>query len=154
MFTVQKIRDDFIIPAIQTLGLHGVVRLLLGTCAQESHLGKYTHQINGPALGIFQIEPNTVKLIRSWIKKNKPELEKKLLSLSMDNRDELWNVQYNHKYSAALARILYYSIPAPLPDENSVYAMATYYKKYYNRCGKATVEEFIENYKKLVLPYL
>jgi len=31
--------------------------LLMATCAQESLLGKYRHQVNGPAIGIFQDEP-------------------------------------------------------------------------------------------------
>ena len=35
-----------------------VVELLMGTCAQESTMGKYRKQLgNGPALGIFQMEP-------------------------------------------------------------------------------------------------
>ena len=35
------------------------VTLLTGTAAKESIVGKYVKQINGPALGIYQIEPNT-----------------------------------------------------------------------------------------------
>jgi hypothetical protein len=35
------------------------IQLLMGTAAQESHLGTYLKQINGPALGVFQMEPNT-----------------------------------------------------------------------------------------------
>ena len=36
--------------------------LMLGTVAQESHCGRYLHQLGkGPALGIFQMEPTTYR---------------------------------------------------------------------------------------------
>ena len=48
-----------------------VVNLLVGTACVESNCGEYIKQINGPACGIFQIEPNTAKDIQeNYIKYN------------------------------------------------------------------------------------
>ena len=51
---------------LSSIGLYSVeaVYLLLGTCAVESNFGTYLKQKNGPALGVFQIEPST--LIDIW----------------------------------------------------------------------------------------
>ena len=53
---------NLITSVLKELNLHSdnAVNLLMGTAAQESHLGKYRKQIGGgPALGIFQMEPAT-----------------------------------------------------------------------------------------------
>ena len=42
--------------------------LLLGTAAQESRFGTYIKQINGPACGVFQIEPLTYSItLIAWL---------------------------------------------------------------------------------------
>ena len=42
------------------------IDLLMGTCAQESHMGTYLRQLGGgPALGIFQMEPFTFLDLRA-----------------------------------------------------------------------------------------
>jgi hypothetical protein len=53
---------DLIQRTLQDLGMHSesAVNLLLGTAAQESQFGTYFRQIGGgPALGVFQMEPDT-----------------------------------------------------------------------------------------------
>ena len=42
------------------------IDLLLGTAAQESAFGTYLRQVNGPALGAFQMEPATFKSVKAW----------------------------------------------------------------------------------------
>ena len=42
-----------------TLYSEDAVDLLMMTAAAESNLGEYLRQINGPALGAFQMEPGT-----------------------------------------------------------------------------------------------
>ena len=45
--------------------------LLIGTCDIESNLGTYLYQINGPALGIYQMEPATHDdIILNYLKYN------------------------------------------------------------------------------------
>jgi hypothetical protein len=49
------LRQYVIRPTLQRLGLWSLAaeNLLLGTAAQESKLGYYLHQLEGPALGLY-----------------------------------------------------------------------------------------------------
>ena len=70
---------------LEQIGLcsDSAVELLMGTCAQESALGKYRRQIGGgPALGIMQMEPNTYKDIVKNYLKYKPALVSNILKAS------------------------------------------------------------------------
>src|SRR6056297_2531573 len=54
------------------------VNLLMGTAAQESHLGHYIEQINGPAKGIFQMEPATFEDHVNNYLNYKPDLKQRI----------------------------------------------------------------------------
>jgi hypothetical protein len=41
---------------------HEAEDLLMMIAAHESHLGEYVKQVQGPALGIYQMEPDTLKI--------------------------------------------------------------------------------------------
>lgn len=145
---------DLIADTLDEIGLHSehAVNLLLGTAAQESGFGKYLRQLkNGPALGVFQMEPNTYNdIVKNYLKYKRPltnEMESSCQCLIEYNSDALiWNI----KLAICMARIHYLRVPAPLPTDLSGYA--AYWKKYYNTyLGAGTEEEFIRNYKKYVL---
>lgn len=166
MIDVSTLKNKVIIPTLDELGLlsASAVNLLLGTCAVESNLGQFDKQIGGgPALGIWQIEPTTNKLVLDWLLKNEPDL----FGIVIDIRGKTHvaggvvssdinkvALQYNDHYSCAIARCLYLSIPKPLPAANDVLGMAHYWKDFYNRGGKGTVEGFAECYARLVEPFL
>ena len=60
-------------PTLKDLNLYSLAaeQLLAGTCAQESGMGTYIAQVNGPALGIYQMEPVTeYDLIKNYIRYN------------------------------------------------------------------------------------
>jgi len=125
------------------------VKLLMGTAAQESGLGTYLRQLrNGPALGIFQIEPATFKdLFENYLFK-KPDLFNKVktFAIELEAEEMVWNL----KFAIVMARIFYLRMPGSLPT--TLNGMAKYYKQYYNTpLGAGTEEEFINNYKKYVL---
>jgi hypothetical protein len=138
------------------------VNLLMGTAAQESHLGTYIKQIRGPALGIMQNETPTFYDVMDRI----PEKDVGRL-LNLTNREyfpgevptEIFRRQiqpkeqvYNLKLAIAMCRYKYKLIPEKLPDPHNIVGLAKYYKKYYNtHLGKATEAEFIRNYRKYVL---
>jgi len=114
------------------------VNLLLGTAAQESKFGTYIRQINGPALGIFQMEKPTFDWLKNIYGSKYP----------IGEFDEL---EYNLKLAILLARLRYRIVKEPLPDANNEEGLARYWKKYYNTpLGKGTIEQFINNYKKYV----
>jgi len=126
------------------------VELLMMTCAQETHLGKYLKQVKGPARGIFQIEPNTEKdMWKSLSQGRNYQLRDKVIELMFACEGTgFTNMELNLAYQIAMARYYYYRIPKQLPD-STVQAMAIYWKKYYNTyLGAGTPEEAVKNYEK------
>jgi hypothetical protein len=118
------------------------VNLLLGTAAQESRFGTYFRQCGGgPALSPFQIEPKTFE----WLQE-KYHNDFVILRYTHSNM-----LETNLDLSILVARLRYRAVPKPLPPADSVTALAAYYKKFYNSpLGKATVTQFIDNYKRYV----
>lgn len=143
--------EDLIIRILKEFNLYSqeAVDLLLGTAAQESQFGRYIRQLgNGPALGIFQMEPNTEKDIWENFIKFKPELKTKLFNKFHIDKPSSELLEYNLAYQIIMARIHYYRVRESIPKENLA-GLAKYWKQYYNTpLGKGTPEEFIKNYGK------
>lgn len=142
------LREYVIKPTLKEFDLwsKSAENLLMGTAAQESKLGHYLKQINGPALGIYQMEPATYTdilanvLIRAQI--NRPILQNYKFS---DNSDPLI---YDLQLATLMCRLQYWRWKEPLPDANDIEGLANYWKKYYNTAkGKGTIYGFMENYK-------
>ena len=131
--------------------------LLLMTAAHESRLGTYLKQINGPALGVYQMEPDTLVDIWDNFLDYKQELsgsvEAMLGGLHYWEKEELVT---NLMYATAMARVHYWRVPKPLPKEKDyrtrddyLFALAKYAKDFYNtRLGKATPVDYYEAYVK------
>ena len=125
------------------------VNLLMGTAAQESHLGTYIRQINGPALGIFQMEPNTFKDIKVNFLHGKYDLQSKI-RIQMNGEQYAYELEWNLKLAIIYCRLHYLRKPGTLPS--TIEGMAAYWKQHYNTyLGAGTEEQFIANYKKYVL---
>jgi len=128
--------------------------LLLMTAAHESHMGKYTRQIKGPALGIYQMEPGTLNdNYKNYL--NYPAQKKirdKILNVSGVNGADRGHLQFNPIYSTIHARIKYRRSPAPLPNASDPWALAEYAKDIFNtRRGKATPADYYNAYREFVL---
>ena len=125
------------------------VELLMLIAAQESHLGTYLHQINGPAKGIFQIEPRTAEDIIRWAKGRPMFL--KALEAAQSNKGLESDLAYNLVFQILMARFLLWRQPEPLPGREDVQGLAQYWKKYHNTyLGAGTVSEAVRSYKRLV----
>ena len=119
-----------------------IVKMIFETACVESNCGEYIKQINGPACGIFQIEPNTAQdIIDNYIKYR---------SRYKDLFDMLYiktftlpqNLKYNLAFSVFMCRMFYMRIKESIP--NTVEKRAEYWKKYYNtEQGKGTTTEYI-----------
>ena len=121
-------------------------QLLLGTVAKESGLGYYLHQVKGPALGVFQIEPATHKDL--WVNyiRYKNYLYNRLSlafpTCEFGSNHEL--LVYDLKYACCMARLIYYRVKYVLPQAHHISAQADYWKKHYNTPrGKGTVESYL-----------
>ena len=133
---------------ITYLGLHSAEAedLIMGTIAQESHLGKYIEQIKGPAKGICQMEPATYEDIWANFLKYKPSLEDKILRLSVDANDAD-EMRWNLKLAIAMCRVHYLRVKSSIPL--TLDGQAHYWKNHYNTyLGAGTPEEYIRNYKR------
>lgn len=137
---------------LKELNLHSdnAVKLLMGTAAQESHLGKYRKQLGGgPALGIFQMEPATFNDIVNNYLRYKPALAARIERVARVCRFKAEDVENNDLLAICMARVHYLRASEAIPPD--VEGMARYWKRYYNTpLGKGTVEEFIANYRRLV----
>lgn len=125
------------------------VELLMMTAATESNLGTYWEQAKGPALGVFQMEPNTHNDIWENYLKYKKDLAEKINTLTwFEGGTEEDELHHNLVYQIIMARVLYKRVPAPMPKMNDLW-LAAYYKKWYNTpLGKGTVQKAIEKYNK------
>lgn len=154
MLNASQLRNLIIKPALLDLLRYSeeAEELLIFTCATESNGGTYIHQVKGPALGIYQMEPATYNDI--WVNyiNYKNDLKLQLLhKFDAPRIPEEDRMVYDLRYATAMARIFYMRVKEELPKANDVDAIWNYYKKYYNTVlGKAEKEESIAKYKKFI----
>lgn len=150
----EQLRQEVIRPTLKRMGLwsQAAENLLMGTAAQESHLGEYIVQMgNGPARGIFQMEPATQTDIYDNYLSYRSNLLQKTEQLLAPIPDRATQLATNTAYACAMARVHYYRAPEALPDADDIQGLAAYWKKYYNTpLGAGTEEEFVHNYHRFV----
>lgn len=132
-------------PALAALAPAGVpvtktaADLLMATAAQESALGTWLVQEDGPALGVFQIEPPSLDDLEMMLT---PAQKAALATLgsAVPLIDQLAG---NLALAAAVCRLFYWHIPEPLPPDTKS-GLWGYYKAHYNTpLGAATESEFL-----------
>lgn len=156
MISALHLRNYVIIPVLEHLGLNSLAaqNLLLGTAAVESEMGTYLVQRGGgPALGIWQCEPATHNdLWQRWVPSH-GELGKKLEDYLIPGLPRDRQLVGNLYYGAAIARLIYYRHPMPLPDADDVHGLAHMWKVVWNTsAGKGTPEKFVKAFTRCVGP--
>ena len=140
MLDRDQFRHQIVVPACERLALSSpeAIELLVGTAIQESRL-TYLRQLgDGPALGLFQIEPAThddvwINVVRSRARFKSALGARKVERLVFDLR-----------YGAMIARLLYWRHPEPIPA--TLKGQARYWKRYYNtHLGAGTPKEYLAN---------
>lgn len=111
-------------------------------------MGQYRKQIDGPALGIVQMEPATHDDCWSNYIGYRPDLAEWLTSLSTTHQAA--DLETNDAYALAMARVRYMRAPGVLPSPTNLHALWLYYSVNYNAGGKATEAEFNQHYTDLV----
>lgn len=151
----QQFHDFIILPTLVAMGPRynsiATRMLMLSTTAHESQCGLYIKQIKGPALGPYQMEPDTTNdLFTNFLNYSNDKHD--LVMSFLDSRQDTNDIMGNFFYATALARMQYYrnSDPMPQPTFESIWL---YYKKYWNtELGAATKEDFKANWDKYVAP--
>lgn len=136
------------------------VTLLMMIAAHESGLGTYLRQIRGPALGPFQMEPETLRdMYRTFISVTRrydfavayfvPSKK------SLSTPDYIQLLETDLRYAIITARTFFVRFQEPIPtqgtgsEQDHLKALAAYAKKYWNTVhGKATEEEYFLDYMK------
>jgi hypothetical protein len=150
MLNSNQFRNLILKPALSDMQMYSVdaAELLIFTCANESDGGTYLHQLNGPALGIYQMEPNTYNDLWQNYIYFKPDLKLKLLhnfnAPVMPPEDRLI---YDLRYATVMARLFYARVNEPLPNFADIDGIWRYYKKHYNTAaGKADYQVALNAY--------
>lgn len=150
MLNVQQLRELIIKPALIDLIMFSedAMELLVFTCAVESNGGTYLKQLKGPALGIYQMEPENYNDIWQNYIKNKRDLSMILsTNFSCAQIPEEDRIIYDLRFATAMCRIHYMRFPKELPPKNDVDEVWQYYKNYYNTLfGKAQKQQSIDQY--------
>lgn len=159
----QQLHDYIIKPTLEYMGGgYNTIEarfLLLCTAAIESDCGYYIKQVNGPALGIWQMELDTYKDIKS----NCDALKKQEFNYHIGELvggacyflEEVgchYLIQ-SPSYACAMARLKYSMTPEPLPEYTGdanidLRAFYDYYAKFYHGVDKDGKELGKSNYTK------
>ena len=119
--------------------------LLMLTAAVESDLGRYLVQRGGgPALGIFQMEPNTHDDIYDNFLKFRPTIMATVLKFATP-QEGTFDLQYNLAYQIVMCRVHYLRVPQSIPK--TLTAQAEYWKRHYNTfSGKGATKKAEQKY--------
>lgn len=151
MFNIDQFKEFIIKPALIDLVMftEEAMELLVFTCAVESHGGTYLKQIKGPALGIYQMEPETyIDIWKNYLDKKNSILMMLLSNFQCTFMPDEFRMVYDLRFATAMARIHYARVPEKLPAKDDIDGLWNYYKKYYNTAkGAAKKAESIEKYK-------
>jgi hypothetical protein len=151
MFNVAQFEEFILTPTLSLLQKYSgdAVELLIFTCAAESNGGTFIHQVKGPALGIYQMEPATHQDVWvNYIHRSSSLMSILGLNFQCNGLIDAERMVYDLSYATLMARLHYSRFPEPLPSKNDAEGMFKYYKKYFNTpLGKATKAESIKKYK-------
>jgi hypothetical protein len=146
MIDPDQFKKEVIEPALSTVGLYSptAVQLLLATAIAESGLVYIRQHGEGPAMGVYQIEPATRQDCHDNFINYRTELEGNIKRL-MTGEDPDQQLISNLSYATIIARIVYYRAPEELPALNDLEGYANYWKQHYNtHLGAGTTMGFID----------
>ncbi len=144
---------DFVDRTLKAVELHSeaATDLLLKTAAHESKFGTYLRQVQGPALGIFQIEPDTEKDIWLNYLRFNSELTEKIKKFTGIDGPNHSALEGDLRYQVIMARLVYRRIKFPLPSPIDILGQAKYWKRHYNTMRGAGNEiDFVKAAEKYV----
>lgn len=154
MLDCSQFRSLIVEPVLSKLRVYSknAEELLVFTCAAESLGGTLLQQVKGPALGIYQMEPNTYTDIWvNYIRARNQLATLMALHFGCNKIPDVDRMVYDLHYATAMARIHYLRMPGNLPDAKDIDGIWDYYKKYYNtEKGKAKKEDSIKKYQDFI----
>ncbi len=132
-------------PSLDSIGLwsEAAERLLLGTAITESELTWLRQREDGPARGVYQIEPATHDDIWANYLAYRDGLANRVARLA-GQRPRHEQLTWNLGYATAIARLVFYRRPEPLPQADDLAGLARYWKAHFNTAlGAGSAEDFL-----------
>jgi hypothetical protein len=118
--------------------------LVLGTAIVESNLTYLKQHGDGPALGLWQVEPATHEDLYANYLNYRPEMMSSLIELRSPALNMNENLATNLMYGAAVCRLCYYRKPDPLPEAGDAEGQGKFWKQHYNTpLGAGTVPKYV-----------
>lgn len=115
------------------------VDLLLGTAAVESQFGTYLRQLNGPAIGVFQMEPATFDWLQGVYQYRFKYLQLKTAQ----------HLEYDLWLAILMARLRYTVDRLDIPK--TLEGQAAYWKRVYNTPkGAGTEAKYLKAWERYV----
>ena len=153
MFNLDQFRSQVVQTALDKLNLYSksAEQLLILTCAQETQGGTFIKQVDGPALGIFQMEPKTHEDLWATFLPRRSDLVYRLLqAVHLSTKPPADCLQYNLLYAAMMCRLKYFFIKDPLPEADDIKGMSIYWHKFYNCNPNVNPEDAVIAYNKFM----
>ena len=133
MINLISLRRHVIRPLLMSCNLwsHAAENLIIGTGLIESEFS-FIKQFKGPALGFWQIEPNTYHFMVGCIKRKKEREELILEALEYNRFPKVERLLSDMSLSIIMARYRYLINLEPLPKASDIEGLARYWAKIYN----------------------
>lgn len=147
---LEQLRELVVRPTLKHLSLwsQAAENLVLGTALVESK-AEYIHQVRGPALGLWQMEPATHDDIHANFLAFRKDFAAKLAELTTSaaitsGANEMVGNLY---YACAMCRIHYRRVREELPPPDDAEGHASFWKRHYNSSlGSGTVERALPHF--------
>ena len=154
MFDNMQFRLILLRPSLVAINLYSedAEELLIATMANETLGGTFLSQVNGPALGVYQMEPQTYDdLWRHFIANDVPLMKNILNACQYIQIPPSQHLLWNLRLATIMARVYYLRARTPLPSKDDLDAIWKYYKDYWNTSkGSAVQDVFIKSYNRFI----
>lgn len=139
--------NHVVIPTLNHLGERfatpSAINLVIGTALVESKLRWLVQLNDGPARGLWQMEPKTHADHVNWLSEHQ-DIRRAVNDLSFTGMTLTQQITGNLYYACAMCRVHYWRVNERLPLPDDVSGMASYWKRFYNtRKGKGTLLHYV-----------
>lgn len=138
-------------PTLEQIKLYSLSaeNLLLGTALTESGDLHYLHQLGqGPALGLYQMEPHTHDDIWDNYLAFRKDLRREVLAYLGPVPEPKDQLITNMAYATVMTRVHYLRVKEPLPAASDHRGLANYWKQHYNtELGAGKPDAFVRHLK-------
>lgn len=140
-------------PALEALGPRystlAAEQLVMGTAAVESGFVDLKQLGNGPAVGLWQMEPATFRDVLLRFLKLRSDLRPGSVRYASSDTPAVDELAWNLRLGAAFCRLRYLMDPLALPAAGNVASLAATWKRTYNtHLGAGKPEDFVRAWER------